>query len=248
LKGVSPEAGLIKVIAFDLDDTLWPVKPTIINAESRLNDWLRLKVPGLSYDVKSMRELRHELLEEEPDLGNRITDFRRKLIERAMLLSQVDKTAAARLSYQAMDVFLEARNEVTFFDGAIESLLMLAKRFTLGALTNGNADTRVLGLDNYFSFAFSAEDVGAPKPAHNLFRRALAHTRTKPGQMVYVGDNPVLDIDAANQVGLYTVWLQHPGQEITGKTTADETIDHIGKLPEAVDRILARLTADRTGV
>ena len=194
-----------------------------------------------------MRELRHELLEEEPDLGNKITEFRRRLIEHAMLLSQIDDNHATDLSHQAMDVFLTARNEVEFFEGAIETISMLADQFILGALTNGNADIKRLGLDSYFSFAFSAEEVGAPKPADNLFRRALAHTRTEPRQMIYVGNDPVHDIDAANRVGLHTVWVQHPGQENTGETTADEKIDHIRQLPEAINRMLTRFNADPIG-
>ncbi len=238
---------MIRVIAFDLDDTLWAVKPVIINAEKRLNDWLKQEVPQLNYDVTRMRELRHELLEDEPNLVNRITEFRRRLIERAMRLSQIDANEATDLSHRAMDVFLTARNEVEFFEGAIETISMLANQFILGALTNGNADIRRLGLDSYFSFAFSAEEVGAPKPANDLFRRALAHTRTKPGQMIYVGDNPVHDIDAANRVGLHTVWLRHQGQKNTGETSADEKIDHIRQLPEARDRVLTRLNADHVG-
>ena len=238
---------MIRVIAFDLDDTLWAVRPVIINAEKRLNDWLKQEVPQLNYDVSRMRELRHELLEDEPNLGDRITEFRRRLIERAMLLSQIDDNKATELSHRAMDVFLTARNEVEFFEGAIETISMLANQFILGALTNGNADIRRLGLDSYFSFAFSAEEVGAPKPADNLFRRALAHTRTEPRQMVYVGDNPLLDIDAANRVGLHTVWVQYPGQENTGETSADEKIDDIRQLPEAINRMLTRFNADHVG-
>ena len=105
---------MIRVIAFDLDDTLWAVRPVIINAEKRLNDWLKQEVPQLNYDVSRMRELRHELLEDEPNLGDRITEFRRRLIERAMLLSQIDDNKATELSHRAMDVFLIARNEVEF--------------------------------------------------------------------------------------------------------------------------------------
>ena len=46
---------MIKVIAFDLDDTLWAVKPVIIRAEKRLDEWLSLTVPDLKYDVTGMR-------------------------------------------------------------------------------------------------------------------------------------------------------------------------------------------------
>lgn len=232
---------MIEVIAFDLDDTLWAVRPIIINAENRLNAWLKENAPGLKYDVVGMRELRHTLLNEEPDLVNKISEFRRRIIERALQMSEIELSEARDLSHQAMDVFLAARNEIEFYDGAMDAIIRLSSQFTLGALTNGNADITRLGLADYFSFAFSAEEVGAPKPAHNLFDKALAHTGTTPHQMVYVGDDPVLDVDSANARGLHTIWVKHQEKDKTGETTPDESIDHIRHLPEAIDRLSARL-------
>jgi putative hydrolase of the HAD superfamily len=81
---------MIKLIGFDLDDTLWDVAPIIRNAESHLNQWLIENVPALKFDVISMRELRHEMLIKEPHLVNQITEMRRRLIERAMLLSGLE--------------------------------------------------------------------------------------------------------------------------------------------------------------
>ena len=98
-----------------------------------------------------------------------------------------------------MEIFLTARNEVEFFEGALDTLRNIAQSFQLGAITNGNADIYRLGLNDCFSFAFSAEQVGAPKPAPDLFHAALAHTGCEPAQMVYVGDDPVKDVDAANE-------------------------------------------------
>jgi HAD superfamily hydrolase (TIGR01509 family) len=232
---------MIEVIAFDLDDTLWAVRPIIINAENRLNDWLSQHVPHIKYDVVGMRALRHELLGEEPDLINKITEFRRRIIMRALQHSDIDDARASELSHQAMVVFLAARNEIVFFEGAMDAIIELSSEFTLGALTNGNANIAQLGLDRYFSFAFSAEEVGAPKPAHNLFDRALAHTGTEPHQMVYVGDDPVLDVDSANNRGLHTIWVKNPAKDKPGTTTADENVDHIKHLPKAVERLLAKL-------
>ena len=39
---------MIKLIGFDLDNTLWPVKPAIIHAEQRLSDFLQ----SLHQDVR----------------------------------------------------------------------------------------------------------------------------------------------------------------------------------------------------
>jgi FMN hydrolase / 5-amino-6-(5-phospho-D-ribitylamino)uracil phosphatase len=232
---------MIKVIAFDLDDTLWNNRPVLINAEKRLNEWLVVEVPRLKFSVVEMRSLRNEILAIEPDLANRITELRRRIIEQAISLSGYEPVAASDLSHKAMEVFIIARNDIEFFDGALEAIQKLKNSFLLGALTNGNADIRLLGLDDHFSFAFSAEEVGAPKPAHDLFHKALSHTDTQPHQMVYVGDDPVLDIDSANEAGLHTVWVKNPDKDKVGETLADERIDQVRHLPEAIDRLLNKI-------
>lgn len=231
----------IRVIAFDLDDTLWDSKPVLIKAEACLDDWLSQQVPGLEYTVAEMRELRSLVLDEDPDLIHHITEFRRRVIEKAMHLSGIDGDESKTLSRAAMDVFLAARNRIQLPQDTLTTMDALARQFTLGALTNGNADIRSLGLSLYFDFAFSAEDVGAAKPAPELFEAALRHTRSQPSEMIYVGDDPVLDIDPANAVGLHTVLMDNPRRHEKGKTRPDETITRIVDLPAAVERLISRL-------
>jgi FMN hydrolase / 5-amino-6-(5-phospho-D-ribitylamino)uracil phosphatase len=228
---------MIKVIGFDLDDTLWAVKPIIIRAEKQLDSWLASNVPGMTHTVASMRSLRHEVLNDNPEMAHQITELRRRIIEKA--ISHSDINNAEQLSIQAIEVFLQARNEIEFFDGALDAIAHLAGDFVLGALSNGNADIFRLGLDPYFSFAFSAEQVGAPKPAPDLFTQALAHTQVEPDEMIYVGDDPLLDVDTANNLGLHTVWVNHR-QKQPGNTTADATIDHVRDLPLAVSEVIAK--------
>jgi putative hydrolase of the HAD superfamily len=232
---------MLKVIAFDLDDTLWAVKPVIIRAEQRLDAWLSEHVKGLLYDVTGMRELRHGLINDEPALNKQITELRRRIIELAMLKSGRDATEARALSLQAIEIFLVARNDIQLFTGALEAIRALSIDYQLGALSNGNADIRRVGLDEHFDFAFSAEGVGAPKPEPALFEAALSHTGTAPHEMLYVGDDPTLDIDAAKRLGLHTIWLKTPAKPTIDQTKPDETIEHIRDLPAAVQRLHLRL-------
>ncbi len=227
---------MIKVIAFDLDDTLWDVVPVILQAEAALDQWLAANVAGLQYTVTSMRELRKEVVDENPHLMNSVTEFRRSIIERAIHKSGIDASIATDQSHRAMDVFLHARNQIELFEGAEEVLAELATQYTLGALTNGNADIMRMGLGRIFSFAFSAEDVGAPKPEHNLFFAALEHTRIKPEEMIYVGDDPKLDVDAATKAGLRTIWMDR-GKKAPGEFEADAIITDVSELPHAVTKI-----------
>ena len=227
---------MIRVIGFDLDDTLWDVGPVIFRAEKKLNEWLSCEVPQLLFDVVGMRGLREQVLEKNPALIKQITELRRSVIERAMLLSKIERHRANTLSHNAIEIFLQARNQIELFDGAETMLSALASKYTLCALTNGNADINRLGLDHIFSFAFSAEQVGAPKPAANLFTRALQHSHSEPAEMIYIGDDPVLDVDAAKKLGMHAIWMNR-GTKQPGKFEADEIVSNISELPDAVSRI-----------
>lgn len=226
---------MIRVIAFDLDDTLWHVDPVIIRAEKILNTWFSERAPGFDYDMRNMGAFREQVLTEDPGLTGRLTEFRSRVIETALRHHGIED--AANLTREAMEVFLTARNEVEFFEGALEAIEAIAGSYLLGALTNGNADIRRLGLSDHFSFAFSAEEVGAPKPAPDLFHQALDHTGVSPEEMVYVGDDRIKDIDAANVVGLKTIWLQNERRAGPAESEPDRVIEDIRQLPDAISSI-----------
>lgn len=230
----------IKVVAFDLDDTLWDMQPTLARAERKLIEWLKHNCRDLDYDPEVMLELRSTLIAEQPSLKTQISELRKQTIYQALLTCGYGERAAYSSAVSAFEVFLAARNQVFFFADAIESLQALHEQYTLGALTNGNADIQRLGLERYFAFAFSAEQVGAPKPAIDLFSAALAHTNVEPNEMIYVGDNPELDIAAAQGVGLSTIWVNIDGR-LDVHCEPDQTITRLSELPSAVDQIDQRL-------
>ena len=224
----------VKVIGFDLDDTLWAVRPVIIRAEKTLNNWLQTRVPELQYGVEEMRQFRDRALQEQPELAKQITELRRRVIHIALDESGV--TEATSIADEAIDVFLEARNNIEFFEGAMEVLNTLSRQYSLGALSNGNADITRLGLSHIFSFAYSAEQVGAPKPEPDLFHHAFRHSQIEPAEMIYVGDDPKLDVDAANSLGIKTIWIDH-GTKPKGDTEPSAIITDIKELPDAVSRV-----------
>ncbi len=223
----------VRVIAFDLDDTLWPVKPVITGAEKALNRWLGGSIRDWPAAARNMGAIRDQLLIRDPTLSYQLTELRCKCITEA--LDRHGKSNARQIAEEAMEVFLHARHDVEYFDGAEECLADLSTRFVLGALSNGNADVRRLTIASHFSFSFSAEDVGAPKPAPNLFEAALAETRVSASEVVYVGDDPILDIDAANRFGMRSIHvINGKTSQKVGDTEPDLVIEHIRDLPHAI--------------
>jgi len=73
----------IQLLSFDLDDTLWPCKPTILRAEECLYQWLSGHVPAITenYDIYQLREQRQVLFKENPELAYDLTQLRIRSFE-----------------------------------------------------------------------------------------------------------------------------------------------------------------------
>ena len=73
------DARRIRAITLDLDDTLWPIWPTIERAERVLQDWLEANAPAtgaLCRDRAVLREVRERLNAVRPDLAHDMTALR----------------------------------------------------------------------------------------------------------------------------------------------------------------------------
>ena len=132
---------------------------------------------------------------------------------------------------QAFGAFIARRNDVELFKHAESVLEELNQDYTLAALTNGNADVSQTPLAAFFSFALKAEDVGAAKPAPDLFLAAMAQANSSPEQIVHVGDSHDHDIVGAHGVGIRSVWLTSEQQP---STLASSTIQCLSELPNII--------------
>jgi putative hydrolase of the HAD superfamily len=166
----------IKLITFDLDDTLWQVEPVLIQAELAVADWMQTTIPEVAarYDREQLRQLRITLCDENPQLIHQISELRICAMQRAIEQCGYPTMQARELSEQAFAVFIEHRHNVILFDGAKESLEELSKHYQLGVITNGNADIFRLAVGEYFSVAVTAEQLKISKPAPEPFLAILA--------------------------------------------------------------------------
>jgi 2-haloalkanoic acid dehalogenase type II len=226
---IAPRA--FRLLTFDLDDTLWPVRPVIIRAEHRLRNHLDAVAPRVYAELSSdeFTAIREARLAAEPSLRHRLSDLRRLVLEDA--LRAVGYGDAPALAAGAFEVFLDARHDVAYFEGTLVALQALARRYTLAALSNGNADIRRLGLEDIFAFHLNAEGVGAPKPQPAMFEQALQRAGLGPEQAVHIGDHAVDDVAGAAGVGMKTVWVNEGGGPWPGgDVTPDWTVPNVPAL------------------
>src|SRR5437763_15959123 len=69
-----------KAILFDLDDTLWPIAPVILQAEESLFAWLREHAPRVAerFTIETLRQARLEMLAQRPELKLDLGKLRRE--------------------------------------------------------------------------------------------------------------------------------------------------------------------------
>lgn len=226
--------GAIHAVTFDLDDTLWDIWPIIARAEARLHDWLNVHHPIIParFSPLDLRRLASEIAQQQPEIA-----YDRSLLRKRGLQLAADLAGCQGFCVEtAFEVFYAARNEVVLFAEVLPVLERLTERYTLGALSNGNADLRLVGLHHVFDFSINAVDVGAAKPAPAIFEAACERLAVFPQQIVHVGDDPESDVHGAAQAGLRTIWINREGKDWPGGQRADAEISTLGELEAVLDR------------
>jgi 2-haloalkanoic acid dehalogenase type II len=201
----------IKAVLFDLDDTLWPIVPVIIRAESILFDWLQAHVPKVAqqFTIEGMRKRRLALLAQNPHYAIDLRALRHAALCEIFASCGEDTTKVD----QAMEVFSEARNQVTPFEDVHPMLARLRGRVALGSVSNGVADLDAIGLAHYFQVSIAAHSFGTAKPDPAIFHAACDALGVAPAEAVYVGDDPALDVEGAQQAGLRAIWMNRSALE-----------------------------------
>jgi putative hydrolase of the HAD superfamily len=234
----------VKVVSFDLDNTLWDNDVVIARAEREHYRWLQDNVPafGEVFSADELIRLRVELVSERPELEARISELRKTALERALRQVVHRESEVETLKEEAFSHFLSLRNQVSLFPGALPLLSTLQQDYQLAALTNGNSDIQVIGIDRFFDFSTSAEVIGTKKPGREMFDEMMNHFGVAPESIVHIGDHPIDDIAGAAAVGLKTVWFNPAGapwSEARGE--AVESAPHI--IPDAEVACLTEIPA-----
>ena len=194
----------VKAVSFDLDDTLYDNKPVLIKAEQAQADFLKQhleSVPGWDFWLSIKRQLAHS----SPALQDDMSLLRQTSLRLGLIQLGLDKLKASRLAEQAFEIFLAHRQNITLEQDKFRLLEALADKYPLCAITNGNACTKIMGLEPLLSFSISARLGNPAKPHQHLFTRTTNALNIAPQHLLHVGDEPVSDVLGATRSGAQSV-------------------------------------------
>ena len=221
----------IKAITLDLDDTLWPIGPTILRAEAILAAWLAQRAPGAAAmfaDPQARLAVRAQVVQARPDIGHDLSAIRLESIRAALHQAQEDTT----LAEHAFEVFFAERMRVELFDDVLPALKALAARYPLLAVSNGNAHVGRVGLGEYFAHSLSASDFGVAKPDPRIFHAAAGMAGVAATEVLHVGNDAAMDVLGALSAGMQAVWINRVGHTWSHETQAHVTVGNLTELVE----------------
>lgn len=225
----------VRVITMDLDDTLWDVMPVILRAEAVLRSWFAEHYPRIPEEVSNddIMALRAEIVTRYRDRAHDLTFLRKQTIVAMARAAGYEESIGVAISEEAFAVFYEHRNRLELFPDARPALEKLASRYRLIAVTNGNADLELIGIDDLFDDYVSARTAGAAKPDPRIFRAAVEAGGHPAENTLHVGDHPEHDVQGARQSGLRAAWVNRGKQPWpTEQAAADLEVSDLNVLAD----------------
>ena len=200
----------IRVITFDLDDTLWDNVPTITKAEIETRKWIENKVGKIDWgDLNDFLQIREALIKKDKSIAWDISKLRIEIFKEK-IKGRASSDEITKLAEDAFGYFLKKRHEIELFPGVEGALKALSENYVLGVLTNGNADIYKLSIGKYFEFSISSLEAQNSKPNKSHFELAKSHLpNLKYSEMLHVGDHQINDILGAHALGIEVLWFNN---------------------------------------
>lgn len=206
----------IRAVFLDAGQTLFDLKPSYPGAFAQVCRDFGYKVDEADVAAVMPEFIAAEVARIRRGVGFRVTPeslFERWLGLNRFIFERAGITGDSEaLSHEMERRFDTGRFAVAYPDAAPAIAALRAAGYRLGIISNGTAGMRAciehLGLDEGMEFVIVSALVGWEKPHPEIFRAALAHSGLAPGDVIYVGDDYLCDVEGASAAGIQPVWLR----------------------------------------
>ncbi len=195
---------MIKVVVFDLDDTLFPEHQFVISGFSAVSHWLATK-----YSVPDFFEVACHFFQQ----GIRQNIFNLALLE---LRGEYEPTIIQEL----VDIYRQHVPTISLYDDAKWAINYFKKYKKLGIITDGYLPTQqrkieALDINSCFDVIIYSELYGREnwKPSPLSYQKIMEFLGCQGNECVYIGDNPVKDFVTARKLDWLTIQICREGGE-----------------------------------
>ncbi|SFD45373.1 HAD-IA family hydrolase [Pseudoalteromonas denitrificans] len=224
----------IKILSFDLDDTLYDNKPIIKSAIAAQFDYIKkIKIWGNKWVEQGpdfWHKCRTTVQKEVPGIEQNVTLLRQTALKYGFKYIGLNEQDSQMHAHKAYKAFIDTRSQIIVKPEVLTLLKKLSKKYTLIAITNGNVDISQFSLKNSFEFLLMAGFDGPQKPAPNMFELAANKLNVSLSNILHIGDNLDSDIQGANNIGCMSCWLNEEPIKTQYKGLADIEISNILQL------------------
>jgi HAD superfamily hydrolase (TIGR01549 family) len=189
----------IKVISFDLDDTLFACEPVIRRSNEALSNYLYTFHPVLHEHLASTSLDAYTKLVATayPAKAHDVSFLRRQALFEASTAASLPN--AEDVASQSFAFFLHQRSvncSAHFFPGVVSALNELRSRgYRLATISNGNANVKLIPeLADIVEVHVSAIEAGFAKPHTAPFLLLAQKMHVLPNEILHVGDDYRADV------------------------------------------------------
>lgn len=229
----------LKAIFFDVDDTLYSTSE--FAKAARLNSVYAMIRAGLRCNVN---ECIQELKEVTEEFGPNYENHYDRLLLRLPKENYEGINPAVIVAAGVVAYHKTKNSSLKPYDDVVETMRILSRtELILGIITAGlkiKQAEKLVRLD-LLKFLdpraiFITDQIGIGKPNVKLYKNACDSLGLQPHSCMYVGDNPLSDIDPPNRLGMLTVLNRRGGKylSVQGKTTPRHTITDMWELLKIV--------------
>ena len=215
----------IKLIVFDMDDTLYPEREFVFSAYRAVSEYVYEKF-GIFI---------------EDDLRRRFSSG-----QRGDLFSIVLKDLGVKFTEEDIQGLVkryrEHRPSIQPYTDAVVIQELKKAGYKIGLLTDGwkrvqKNKWKALKLEQHFDFTVFTDDFGFEfwKPHEKPFRYICEQAGVKLSEAVYVGDNPSKDFLAPNQLGMKSLRIRRSGGESSENNSFSEDFEASGEIKDLVE-------------
>lgn len=217
----------IRIVSFDLDDTLYNNHPIIKTAIQAQLNYLNELTIWQQQPANFWSHCRDAVASQHPEIIDDVTAWRQHTLRFALQKIGYSAQDVEHHATQAYQAFAEARSQIIVNEPVLSLLNRLKQQYKVIAITNGNVDVERFNLKGIFDLVLMAGRDGKAKPHADLFNHAAQYFDVPLNSILHVGDSLDTDVQGANNAGCMSVWLDNQAIGYQYKGLAHITITDV---------------------